>query len=144
MLYLVSVGWSLSEGVGLIIFIHSLFTLTHLSLLLHSIPSTIIGRWQGDSIAIVGDYAKSGLYDMCEDENGKPKNGWKDISIPTYRTLLKDTWIGSRKAEEIKKHGTKWMFGEEHKLMLELFPKECTEGDLRQKFDFVEKEQSEE
>ncbi len=36
------------------------------------------------------------------------------------------------------------MFGEEHKLMLELFPKECTEGDLRQKFDFVEKEQSEE
>ena len=108
------------------------------------IPSTIIGRWQGDSIAIVGDYAKSGLYDMCEDEDGKPKNGWKDISIPTYRTLLKDTWIGSRKAEEIKKHGTKWMFGEEHKLMLELFPKECTEGDLRQKFDFVEKEQSEE
>jgi len=108
------------------------------------IPSTIIGRWQGDSIAIVGDYAKSGLYDMCEDEDGKPKKGWKDISIPTYRTLLKDTWIGSMKAKEIKKHGTRFMFGDEHKLMLELFPQECTEGDLRQKFDFVEKKQSEE
>ena len=87
------------------------------------IPSTIIGRWQGDSIAIVGDYAKSGLYDMCEDEDGKPKEGWK---------------------EELLKDGTQWMFGDEKKIMQELFPKECTEGDLRQKYDFVEKEQSEE
>ena len=108
------------------------------------IPSTIIGRWQGDSITIQGDYVKDGLYDKCEDEDGKPKKGWKDISIPTYKTLLKDTWIGSMKAEEIKKHGTRFMFEDEKKIMEELFPKECTEGDLRQKFDFVEKEQSEE
>ena len=99
---------------------------------------------KGDSIAIVGDYAKSGLYDMCEDEDGKAKNGWKDISIPTYKTLLKDTWIGSRKKQELLKDGTQWMFGDEKKIMQELFPKECTEGDLRQKYDFVEKEQSEE
>ena len=97
------------------------------------IPSTIIGRWQGDSIAIVGDYAKSGLYDMCEDEDGKAKEGWKDISIPTYKTLLKDTWIGSRKKQELLKDGTQWMFGDEKKIMEELFPKECIEGELLRK-----------
>jgi hypothetical protein len=108
------------------------------------IPSTIIGRWQGDSIAIVGDYAKSGLYDMCEDENGKPKKEWKDISIPTYSVLLENSWIRDTKAKQIKKDGTKWMYSCEKALMEKLFPKECVEGDLRQKYDFVEKEQSEE
>jgi len=111
-------------------------------------PSTIIGRWHGDKITILGDYAQdkegNNIWDTMLDSEGELKKSWKDISVETYKTLLKDTWVGNRKAEQIKKHGTKFMMSDEKKLMLELFPKECTEGDLRQKYDFVEKEQSEE
>jgi len=108
------------------------------------ISSTIIGRWQGDSIAIVGDDVKDGLYDKCEGEDGKPKKGWKDISVETFKTLLENTWIGNTKKQKILKSGTKWMYSCEKALMEELFRKECVEGDLRQKYHFVEKEQSEE
>jgi len=73
------------------------------------------------------------LYDMCEDEDGKPKKGWKDISVPTYKTLLKDAWLGSMKKQDLLKNGTKWMFGDEKKIMEELFPKECVEGELLRK-----------
>ena len=111
-------------------------------------PSTIIGRWHGDSITILGDYARdkkgNNIYDTMLDSKGELKKSWKDISVETYKTLLKDTWIGSRKAEQIRKHGTKFMMSDEKKIMEELFPKECVEGDLRQKYDFVEKEQSDE
>ena len=62
--------------------------------------------------------------------DGKAKNGWKDISIPTYKTLLKDTWLGDMKKQDLLKNGTKWMFGDEKKIMEELFPKECIEGEL--------------
>ena len=108
----------------------------------------IIGRWHGDKIPILGDYANdkdgNNIWDSMLDSKGDLKKSWKDISVETYKTLLKDTWIGSRKAEQIRKHGTKFMMSEERKIMEELFPKECTEGDLREKYDFVEKEQSEE
>ena len=108
----------------------------------------IIGRWHGDKITILGDYANdkdgNNIWDSMLDSKGDLKKSWKDISVETYKTLLKDTWIGSRKAEQIRKHGTKFMMSEERKIMEELFPKECTEGDLREKYDFVEKEQSEE
>ena len=102
--------------------------------------SPLIGSWSGDSISIEGDYADDTLWDEIDAKNSK----WKDISYETYSVLLEDSWMRDRKAEEIRKHGTQYMFGDEKKLMEELFPKECIEGDLRQKFDFVEKEQSEE
>ena len=112
-----------------------------------SIPSTIIGRWHGDKITILGDYAhdKDGnnIWDSMIDSEGYLKKPWKDISVETYKTLLKDTWIGSRKAEQIRKHGTKFMMSDEKKIMEELFPKECVEGDLRDKYDFVEKQSDE-
>ena len=111
-------------------------------------PSTIIGRWQGDKITILGDYAydKKGnnIWNTMCDSEGELKKLWKDISVETYKTLIKDTSVGRRKAEQIKKDGTKLMYSCEKALMEELFPKECNEGDLRQKYDFVEKEQSEE
>jgi len=111
-------------------------------------PSTIIGRWHGDSITILGDYAQDkkgdNIYETMIDSNGELKKSWKDISVETYKTLLKDTWIGRRKAEWIRMNGTGMMFGSEKEIMEELFIKECTEGNLRQKYDFVEKEQSEE
>ncbi len=74
----------------------------------------------------------------------KKNSKWKDISVETYSVLLEDSWIRDRKAEYIRENGTQIMVGDEKKLMEKLFPKECVEGDLRQKFDFVEKEQSEE
>jgi hypothetical protein len=80
---------------------------------------------------------------MC-DSKAELKKLWKDISSETYSVLLENSPIRDRKAKQIKKDGTKWMYSCEKALMEELFPKECVEGDLRQKYDFVEKEQSEE
>ena len=111
-------------------------------------PSTIIGRWHGDKITILGDYAQdkegNNIWDTMLDSKGELKKSWKDISVETFKTLIENTSVGSRKAEQIRKGGTKWMYSCEKALMEELFPKECTEGDLREKYDFVEKEQSEE
>ena len=98
----------------------------------------MIGRWCGDEITIVGDYAPSDLYHKCE------KKPYKDISKDIARELYKDNWIGAEKSKYCKEYGTQYFFGDEKDLMLELFPLECHEGDLRQKYDFVEKEQSEE
>ncbi len=111
-------------------------------------PSTIIGRWHGDKITLLGDSAqdKDGntIWNTMLDSKGELKKSWKDISVETFKTLIENTSVGSRKAEQIRKGGTKWMYSCEKALMEELFPKECTEGDLREKYDFVEKEQSEE
>jgi hypothetical protein len=111
-------------------------------------PSTIIGRWQGDKITILGDsaYDKEGnnIWDTMCDSKAELKKLWKDISSETYSVLLENSPIRDRKAKQIKKDGTKWMYSCEKALMEKLFPKECVEGDLRQKYDFVEKEQSEE
>lgn len=95
-------------------------------------PCDIIGRWSGDEITLVGDYAESGLYQ----ESGK----YKDITIDVYRVLCKEEWIGYQVRERLKKYGSKYLIQEELELMQELFPLEVHEGDLRQKYDFVEKE----
>ena len=100
-----------------------------------SSESNLIGSWSGDSISVEGDYADDTLWDEIEKKNSK----WKDISVETFRVLLSDSWIGDRMRRRIKKSGTKFMVGDELKLMEELFPKECVEGNLRDKFDFVEK-----
>ncbi len=130
---IVSSGKGVLQGLGLLLaeghYIDGDETPTHKSL---------IGRWVGDSITMVGDYAKSELYHKCE------KSPYKDISMDVARELYKDSWIGNQKRKYCKEHGTQWFFGDEKDLMLELFPLECHEGDLRQKFDFVEKEQSDE
>ena len=54
--------------------------------------------------------------------------------------LLQDSWIGKEMEERLKKHGDQYLYGEEKELMEELFPLAIHEGNLRQKFDFVEKE----
>ena len=51
-----------------------------------------------------------------------------------YRTL-----IGKEMEERCRKHGDEYFFGDEKKLMHELFPLAIHEGNLRKKFDFVEK-----
>ena len=93
----------------------------------------MIGRWHGDSITIVGDYAESGLYDEAEK--------YKDISVEAYRTLLTSTWEGEEVSKRIKKYGTKYDLPEIIELYEELYPKEVIEGNLRQQYDFVPKKQ---
>jgi len=110
----------------------------------HPSGDKLIGSWSGDNITIEGDYADNSLWDVIAKDEDKKKPQWKDVSIPTYRLLLQNTWVGREMEERILKSGTQFMMQDEKKLMEELFPKACVEGDLRQKFDFVEKGQSDE
>jgi len=120
------------------------------------IKSDIIGRWKGDKISIMGDYVEHEVVkdgevklqnfweSMYDDEGISFRNGWKDISIETYKELLQDDWQGRRKAKQLKKKGTYMMIDSEKELMEELFPKECHEGDLRWRYKFKKRKQSEE
>lgn len=105
----------------------------------HHSDSQIIGSWSGDNITIDGDYADDTLWDKLNKDGENYEKGWKDISMDVYRVLLQDSWIGKEMEERCRKHGDEYFFGDEKKLMHELFPLAIHEGNLRQKFDFVEK-----
>ena len=105
----------------------------------HHSDSEIIGRWSGDNITIDGDYADDTLWAKLDKDGENYEKGWKDISKDVYRVLLQDSWIGKEMEERLKKDGDRFLYGEELELMQELFPTAIHEGNLRQKFDFVEK-----
>ena len=108
----------------------------------HPSESKIIGRWSGDNITIDGDYADNTLWNVLDKDSDTYEKGWKDISKDVYRVLLKDSWIGEQMKERLKKDGDRFLYGEELELLMELFPTEIHEGNLRQKYDFIEKQTS--
>lgn len=59
---------------------------------------TWVGRWAGDSIAMVGDYdtfsPHAGLYEKCGNSED-----WKDVSFDVMRVLMEDTYLAERMAE---------------------------------------------
>ena len=115
------------------------------------------GTWAGDEIIMVGDYHESKLYDKAGNQRW-----YKDISeevmfellherLPDYDDL-KDTnkahtkgfrysWIGQDVRDMLKNNGTGMLYGERKRLLEKWFPVDCHEGNLRQKYDFVEKGQ---
>lgn len=66
---------------------------------LNTEDKTIMGRWAGDSIAIVGDYddfsPHKGLYDKAENGN----KGWRDVSFDAMRVLMEDTYAAGHMAK---------------------------------------------
>lgn len=66
---------------------------------------TWVGRWAGDSIAMVGDYdtfsPHAGLYEKCGNSED-----WKDVSFDVMRVLADDTYIAENLAENTWMHGT--------------------------------------
>tara|TARA_R100000734_G_C3303039_1_gene93541 strand:+ start:481 stop:984 length:504 start_codon:yes stop_codon:yes gene_type:complete len=110
----------------------------------HPSKSPLIGSWSGDQITIQGDYADDTIWDQLQKKdhegNKNPKYvKWTDISMDIYRVLLEDSWIALDMKNQLKEHGTKYLFGDEKELMKELFPLECHEGDLRQEYEFKPK-----
>jgi hypothetical protein len=93
------------------------------------------GRWAGDEIIMIGDYHESELY------NKSYNSRWyTDISADVLRELYKDDYIAQEQKEWLIQHGTDTLQGTHKELMQEIFPLECHEGDLRQKYDFIEKQ----
>tara|TARA_A100001391_G_scaffold151040_2_gene108566 strand:- start:15502 stop:16137 length:636 start_codon:yes stop_codon:yes gene_type:complete len=114
------------------------------------------GTWAGDEIIMVGDYHESKLYDKAGNQRW-----YKDISeevmfellherLPDYDDLkvtdkahtkgFRYSWIGQDVRDMLKKHGTSSLWGERKRMLLKWFPIACHEGNLRQKYDFVESE----
>jgi hypothetical protein len=117
------------------------------------------GTWAGDEIIMVGDYHDSELY-----EKSHNARWYKDISEEVMFELFHDrveppttdsdnpdgtahtkgfcySWIGLEVRDWLLNNGTERLWGERKKLLLKWFPVACHEGNLRQKYDFVEKEQ---
>jgi hypothetical protein len=99
------------------------------------------GTWSGDEIIMVGDYHESELYDKCQNTRW-----YEDISEEVmYELFFNDggevSWIGQQIQDWVRKYGTDTLYGRRKELILEWFPVACHEGNLRQKYDFVEKEQ---
>lgn len=89
-----------------------------------------LGRWSGDQIEILGDYAEGDLWDQIQSEKSK----WKDISKETYRALyLNNRWFAEEEKEYLKKNGGQHLFTEQTVILQELFPEQLMEGDLRKK-----------
>lgn len=97
--------------------------------------NSLKGRWAGDEIIMVGDYHESELYNKSDNSRW-----YTDISEPTLKELFKLDYIAQPKKDWLLKYGTQALCGPHKKLMQEIFPLECHEGDLRQKYDFIEKE----
>ncbi len=112
------------------------------------------GTWAGDEIIMVGDYHESELYDKSSNARW-----YKDISEEVMFELLHErchvdlkcttkahtegfrfSWIGQRLRDWLKTYGTSSLWGERKKLYMKWFPIACHEGNLRQKYDFVESE----
>jgi|TARA_R100000084_G_scaffold68748_1_gene30367 hypothetical protein len=92
------------------------------------------GRWAGDEIIMIGDYHESELY------NKSYNSRWyTDISADVLRELYKNDYIAQEQKDWLIQYGTDTLQGTYKELMQELFPLECHEGDLRQKYDFIEK-----
>jgi len=119
----------------------------------------IKGTWAGDEIIMVGDYHESELYDKSYNARW-----YKDISEEVMFELFHDrveptttdsdmpdntahtkgfcySWMGMEMQEWLIKYGTETLYGERKRLLLKWFPVACHEGNLRQKYNFVEKEQ---
>lgn len=89
-----------------------------------------LGRWSGDQIEVLGDYAEGDLWDQIHSEKSK----WKDISKETYRALyLNNRWFQEEEKEYLKKNGGQYLFTEQMVILQELFPEQLMEGDLRKK-----------
>lgn len=113
------------------------------------------GTWAGDEIIMVGDYHESKLYDKASNQRW-----YKDISEEVMFELLHErlpdydskhthkahtkgfrySWIGQDVKDMLKNLGTRFLYGERKRLLLKWFPIACHEGNLRQKYDFVESE----
>jgi hypothetical protein len=90
-----------------------------------------LGRWSGDQIEVLGDYAEEGnLWDEIHSEKSK----WKDISKETYRALFKNNaWFATEEKEYLKKNGSQYLYTDQKVILQELFPEQMMEGDLRKK-----------
>jgi len=93
------------------------------------------GRWAGDEIIMVGDYHESELYNKSDNSRW-----YTDISGDVLIELFKDDCIAREQKEWLIQYGTATLHGTHKELMQKIFPLECHEGDLRQKYDFIEKE----
>ena len=119
------------------------------------------GTWAGDEIIMVGDYHESKLYDkscnarwykdiseevMFELLHERMPNYDDDLTCQTEKNRKAHTkgfrfsWIGQDLRDWLKRYGTGSLWGERKKLYMKWFPIACHEGNLRQKYDFIESE----
>lgn len=97
--------------------------------------TSLKGSWAGDEIIMVGDYHESELYNKSDNSRW-----YTDISEYVLIELFKNDYIAQTKKDWLLKYGTKTLCEPHKKLIQKIFPLECHEGDLRQKYDFIEKE----
>lgn len=50
-------------------------------------PNDVMGRWHGDRVAIIGDYAEKGDTPWLEEGSPWDRDGWHDISAEVARCL---------------------------------------------------------
>lgn len=79
----------------------------------------IVGTWSRNRIVVAGDYADAEregefydpeqddrtLYSMLDDEEGKPANGWQDVSDLVLSALVDDAYTARALASTLKYRG---------------------------------------
>ena len=90
-----------------------------------------LGRWSGDQIEVLGDYAEEGnLWDEIHSEKSK----WKNISKKTYKALFKNNaWFKEKMDERLRNQPHTFLYSDQKKILTEIFPEAMIEGKIKEK-----------